>query len=83
MRAKNPVIERQQAQALKAAQSLRKRVLSTPAQVSRLCDEELELLQENEVELRHHLSLSLSPRRRQLRIRRSQDRRIQRTNTLS
>ncbi len=60
---RNPLVEHHRAQALKTAQTTLQRYLSTPALVSTLSLEELELLQESEVELRHHLS-----RRRKLRL---------------
>lgn len=66
MRCRNPVVDRHRAQARKIAQVVLQRTLSTPARVDSLCMEELEDLQDSEVELRHQLSLS--PRRRQLRL---------------
>jgi hypothetical protein len=74
MRSKNPVIDRHRAQALKIAQAVLQRTLSTPAKVGSLCAEELEDLQDSEVEVRY--CLALSPRRRQQRLPRSTRRSI-------
>ncbi len=80
MRCRNPLVDRHRAQALKIAQAVLQRTLSTPAKVDTLCAEELEDLQDSEVEVRH--CLSLSPRRRQQRLSRSVRRGVTQTQVV-
>ncbi len=81
MHCRNPLVERDRAQARRLEQTVLQRRLRTPAKVDSLRVEELEDLQDSEVELRHRLSLS--PRWKQLRIRRSASRRSWNVHTFS
>lgn len=77
---RNVVIDHRRANALKRAQAVLQRSLSTPAKVANLCEDELEDLQDCEVEVRH--CLSLDPRRRQLRLPRSSRRGVVQTQMI-